>query len=139
MEDTTAEVQDQVIPGVSAGALLHAMENPDVFAEIARGDLYVQMARMREQARNPEMPMTQRLEYMKTLAKMGKVENPGNADNPLASLPVISIVFPGQGTSVQIGAAPARVEREVTQQDEARDLSGELVGDKKPRTAVLPK
>jgi hypothetical protein len=136
-DQQAAEAQDQVIPGVSAGALLQAMENPEIFAEIARGDLYVQMARMREQARNPEMPVTQRMEYMKTLAKMGKVDNPSQADNPLASLPVISIVFPGQGTSVQIGMP--RPQEKIVNQTESRDLSGEVVSDKKPRTAVIPK
>jgi hypothetical protein len=95
------------------------------------------MARMREQARNPEMPVTQRMEYMKTLAKMGKVDNPSQADNPLASLPVISIVFPGQGTSVQIGMP--RPQEKIVNQTESRDLSGEVVSDKKPRTAVIPK
>jgi hypothetical protein len=45
---------DQVIPEISPGALLEVMENPGAFSEIARADLYIQMAEMRKQMRDGE-------------------------------------------------------------------------------------
>jgi hypothetical protein len=102
-EDT--EAQEQIIPGVTPGALLDAMDNPDIFASLARGDLYVQMAAMRRTANSPELPMGQRIEYGKFLAKMGKVEAPErSADDMLAGVPPIQIILPGSGGTVNIGS-----------------------------------
>ena len=116
-EENTSEIQDQVIPGVTAGALLDAMENPENFASVARGDLYVQMAQMRRLANSPEMTMGQRIEYGKFLAKMGKVEQPEKGpDDMLAGVPPIQIIFPNSGGSISIGqaATPPSDERDVT-------------------------
>lgn len=107
------DVQEQVIPGVSPGALLDAMENPEMFASVARGDLYAQLAVLRRHASNPELPMGQRLEYAKFLAKMGKVEQPDKSAEDLhAGVPPIQIILPNSGGSVNIGTAPR--ERDIT-------------------------
>lgn len=136
-DQQTDEAAAQVIPGVTTGALLEAMENPDIFAEIARGDLYVQMAKMRQQAVNPEMPLNQRMEYMKMLSKMGKVDSPDKgADNPLAGVPTINIVLPGSGASVQLGGAPPpRVEKDITPQEVDHGFGS---GTGKPSKAEIP-
>lgn len=127
------DAQEQIIPGVTPGALLDAMEDPDQFASIARADLYVQMAMMRRAAASPEMPFNQRAEYSKFLAKMGKVDQPDNAANEFNSLPGIFIDL-GEGQSVSIGA-PQKLKlppAPSAQQDEQE------VGPKKQSTAVIP-
>lgn len=115
---------EQVIPGVSTGAVLDAMDDPDVFAKIARGDLYVQLCRMREKMTHPKTSVNQMMDYAKFLAKMGKVEAPVDASGGFANVPMISIVFPGSGGAVHIGQA--RPEKDVTPVDD------------RVSTAVLP-
>lgn len=113
-EQTEIEAQAQVMPGVSSGALLDAMENPEKFAEIARADLYIQMARMRRIANANALTPMQSLEYSKFLAKMGKVDSPDLSQfNPTAGLPMISITM-SDGSNVQLGGAPRRDEKEVS-------------------------
>lgn len=123
---TTKKAQKQVLPGVSPGALLDAMENPDIFQEIARGDLYVQLAELRKAARDPRMTPAQRLEYGRFLARMGKVDQPDRENNPLTNLPLIEIDL-GAGQSVKIGSSNASRDF-----DDARDVTP------KPSSAVLP-
>lgn len=112
-ERTDLDVQEQVIPGVTPGNLLKAMESPDDFAAVARGDLYVQMAKMRHLASNPELSFTARMDYVKFLAKMGRVDAPQADTNPLAGLPSIQIVLPNSGNSVNVMAAAPPAEKEV--------------------------
>lgn len=106
-----AAAQDQIMPGVTTGALLDAMEHPERFAEIARGDLYIAMAHMRRQASHPNMPFNQRMQYAQFLSKMGRAAEPDRDTTPFAGIPMIQINLPGTGGSVQIGAA--RREEEV--------------------------
>lgn len=114
---------EQVIPGVSPGAVLDAMDDPDAFAAIARGDLYVQLARLRQRMSHPGVSTTQMMEYSKFLAKMGQVESADKGGGSmLDGVPMISIVLPGSGGEVRIGA-PAKDEKDVTP---------------KPASAVLP-
>lgn len=103
---------EQVIPGVSPGAVLDAMDDPEAFAAIARGDLYVQLAVMRQRMAHPKISMGQRLDYAKFLAKMGRVDAPVNDGVGVEGLPMISILFPSGAAGVQITAAHPR-EREV--------------------------
>lgn len=123
---STERAQKQVIPGVSPGALIDAMENPDIFQEIARGDLYVQMAKLRIAAQDPRMTPAQRLEYARFLARMGKVDQPERDNNSFSHLPLIEIDL-GGGNSVKIGAAPRD-----TALSEPRDVTP------KPSKAVMP-
>lgn len=108
---------EQVIPGVTPGAVLDAMEDPEAFAAIARGDLYVQMAILRQRMAHPKTSVGQRMDYAKFLAKMGKVEQPEKDGGGFSNVPMISIVMPGSGGEVRIGAAKAApVEREVNEE-----------------------
>lgn len=66
----------RAIGQVSPKAIAEAMEDPSVFEQVARGDLYVEMARLRRIAASPSFPAAHRLEYTKMLSKMGKVEKP---------------------------------------------------------------
>lgn len=114
-DERSRAAQEQVMPGVTPGALIEAMENPEVFAEIARGDLYVQMTLLRKASQDPRFTPNQRMEYSKFLARMGKVEQPENdGANPYVGLPVINITFPGSGRHVQIEPA----EKDITPQED---------------------
>ncbi len=104
--------QQQVIPGISTGALLEAMEKPEVFAELARGDLYVQMHHMRRASLDPRFTPNQRMEYSKFLAELGRVRDTDREGSSFGNLPMIQMVFPGSGQTVQLGGRP--VERDVT-------------------------
>jgi hypothetical protein len=66
----------RAIAHVSPKAIAEAMEDPSVFEQVARGDLYVELARLRRLAASPNFPVTHRLEYTKMLSRMGKVEKP---------------------------------------------------------------
>lgn len=88
----------------SPGAIAEAMEDPEVFAQVARGDLYVELVRLRQLAASNAMPFSGRMEYVKFLAKMGKVEKPEGSDNPLAGVPQINIVFQKSGQTTTLGA-----------------------------------
>jgi len=120
-----------VIPGISPGSLLEVMENPDAFPEIARADLYVQMHVMRERGRQADMPNSQRLDYMKFLARMGKVEAGTGAADSLAGVPTINIVMPGTGQTVSIGVSPQK-------SSVAEAPTEKEVGPIKQSTAVIP-
>jgi hypothetical protein len=125
-DSTEHEAQEQVIPGVTSGALLDAMEDPSMFEAIARADLYAQLALMRRHASAPDLSFGQRVDYVKFLAKMGKVEQPEkSATDHLAGVPPIQIILPNSGGSVNIGA---QVEKDITP---APDIP-------KPSKAALP-
>lgn len=126
----------QVIPGVTPAAVLDAMEDPESFAEVARGDLYVQMAVMRRHAASPEFPTGQRIEYMKFLSRMGKVAEPERAGGELANLPGISIILPNSGGRVSIESSHARQEKEVS--EPAAIDAGFGHGGGKPSKAEIP-
>ena len=88
----------------SPGAVAEAMEDPSVFEQIARGDLYIELTRLRRLAASNAMPMKLRMEYAQMLSKMGKVERPVADNNPLDGVPAIHIHLPGSGQSTSIGA-----------------------------------
>lgn len=88
----------------SPGAVAEAMEDPSVFAQIARGDLYIELTRLRRLAASNAMPINRRMEYANMLARMGKVEKPESQRNPLDAMPAINIYFPGSGQRTTLGA-----------------------------------
>lgn len=117
---------EQVIPGVTPGAIIDAMEDPEAFAAIARGDLYVTLARLRTRMAHPDISTTQLMDHAKFLSKMGKVDAPDKDGGGLyANVPMISIVLPNSGGEVRIGASPQR-------EPEERDVTPKV------STAVLP-
>lgn len=88
----------------SPGAVAEAMEDPTVFEQVARGDLYIEMARLRELAGSNSMSMSARLSYVQMLSKMGKVDKPEQVQNPLDKMPSINIILQGSGQSTRLGA-----------------------------------
>ena len=98
----------------SPGAVAEAMEDASVFEQIARGDLYLEMTRLRRLARSNSMPVKARLEYAQFLSKMGKVDKPDPDFNPLNGVPAINIYLPGTGQRTSVGAT---MDGEYTTQD----------------------
>lgn len=89
-EKTQTTPEDAIraaLPAVNPKALMEAIEDPTVFPEIARGDFYVWMCRMRERLNNPNTPVAAMLEYGKILAKIGKLDAP-------------EVVAPGAGATI---------------------------------------
>lgn len=116
-QTTPDDAMDAALPAISPGAVLDAMENPAVFAETARGDLYVQMGTMRTLMANPNFPLALRVEYIKYLGKLGRVEQPDPGQQTLgAGLPTIQIVFPNSGQMTTIAPQPHTID--VTPDDE---------------------
>lgn len=99
----------------SPGAVAEAMEDASVFEQIARGDLYVELTRLRKLAASNAMPVKLRMEYAQMLSKMGKVERPVQEKNPLDGVPAINIYLPGSGQNTRIGAT---LQGEYTREDD---------------------
>jgi len=156
-EQDHAAVQQQVIPGVTPGNLLDAMDDPDAFGAIARADLYINMARMRQRSAHPEFSATHLLEYSKFLAKMGKVDAPDKSQSVLDNMPRIEIILPNSGASVSIGGynpSEREVSASLLDDFEDDDVGGQFddmpladdedsqddngFGSGKPSQAVLP-
>ncbi len=83
-------------PGLTPAAVLEAMEDPRVFQQLARGMLYLSMVKMREQLQDPNLPIAQRMEANKQLAKWGMVDAATQPDQAFKGnlLPRIKIVMP---------------------------------------------
>ena len=124
-QDEHLEVQAQILPGVTPGAMLDAMEDPESFASIARADLYVSMARMRQRAAHPEFSATHLLEYSKFLARMGKVDAPDKTGLSPDNMPRIEIILPNSGATVQIGGYNPS-EREISIEDDVGELYDDM-------------
>ena len=106
-QTTSDDALNNVIKTVSPAGIAEAMEDPGVFELVARGDLYVELGRLRQLAQNPSMPTSMRLEYAKFLSRMGKVEKPeGPANAAHANLPQINIILPNAGSTTSLSAGP---------------------------------
>ena len=92
----------RAIGHVSPKAIAEAMEDPSVFEQVARGDLYVEMARLRRIAASPSFPAAHRLEYTKMLSRMGKVEKPEEGSSAGTGFS-ITINLPNTGGAVSLG------------------------------------
>lgn len=115
-QTTPEDAVNAALPGVTPAAVLRAMDDPSVIIESARGDYYVNMGLMRRLMANPNTPIGVRLEYMKHLSKVGRVEEPEVQQNA-ARLPTINIVFPNAGRTTTIAAAPSHPVIDVTPEE----------------------
>lgn len=85
---------EAALPGVSPKGLLEALECPDVIRDIARGDLYIQLAVLRKLAKSPSFTISNRLQYADKLMKLADVVKPDAGPPTAAQLPQIRIVVP---------------------------------------------
>jgi hypothetical protein len=94
-QTTQDDAMRAVLPGISPGGLLEAIENPDVIRKTCLADYYVQLGMLRQLAASSAFTVSQRLEYMKLLARVGGIDRPSLEQIQHASLPSINIVLPG--------------------------------------------
>lgn len=97
---------DAALPGFSPKGLLEALEDPGVFREMSRADLYVQMIMLREQMKNPSVSPERRLKYMEQLQKMARLPAQ-SAEDAHVDRPMIQIVFSGVAAEKSISAQSA--------------------------------
>ena len=110
LETTTPDdaVSALLPAGVSPAALMEMAEDPENASGYARMLWYEQNVVMRQMS--PTLTPAQRLEWIKSLQKVGRLESAPIAQvNSLDSLPMIQIVFPTRTEkNVTIEAQPAR-------------------------------
>ena len=94
LETTTPDdaVSALLPAGVSPAALMEMAEDPENASGYARMLWYEQNVVMRQMS--PTLTPAQRLEWIKSLQKVGRLEAAPIAQNGLDSLPMIQIVFP---------------------------------------------
>lgn len=106
----------RAISAVSPKAIAEAMDDPSMFEQVARGDLYVEMARLRRLAASPNFPVAHRLEYTKMLSRMGKVEKPEETGSAGTGFSITINLPSGQNVSLQqpkdVTPQPAAIEHE---------------------------
>lgn len=116
-DEKLQQMQKPVDKKFNPAAVAEAMEDPEVFEQVARGDLYVQLHHLRQLAANPSFPISHRLDYAKFLAKMGKVEKPEADVSQFAGVPAINIILPNSGQSTQVNSAATAIQGEYTTKD----------------------
>ncbi len=90
------EAASRMLPSITPQELTAAVETPGAFKEIAKADLYMEMARMRRLMKSNAISMGDRLKYVQQLARMSGVDSaPVDADGNIttANIPQISIVI----------------------------------------------
>lgn len=98
---TPEEAADRMLPSVSPEELLSAVETPGAFKEIAKADLFMEMARLRRLFKAGSISLADRLKYLQLLARMSGVDTapPDATGDGTASphnMPQINIVINGQ-------------------------------------------
>lgn len=116
-EEKRQEMSRPVERRFNPAAVAEAMEDPEIFEQVARGDLYVQLHHLRQLAANAAFPVSHRLDYAKFLAKMGKVEKPDVEANAFAGVPAINIILPNSGQSTRIDSASKSIQGEYAVKD----------------------
>lgn len=117
-DEKLQQMQKPVDKKFNPAAVAEAMEDPEVFEQVARGDLYVQLHHLRQLAANPSFPISHRLDYAKFLAKMGKVEKPEADVSQFAGVPAINIILPNSGQSTQVNSAATAIQGEYTTKED---------------------
>lgn len=108
--DAHAEAFAAAMPGFSPKGLMEALDDPTVFRDLARADLYVQFILLREQMKNPDIPVEKRLKYTDALQKIARLPAHAPEDTQRADRPMIQIVFSGNSEqSLDIEAESAHI------------------------------
>lgn len=103
---TPEAAAERMLPSISPEELLAAVETPGAFKEIAKADLFMEMARLRRLLRANTISISDRLKYLQLLARMAGVEvsAPDGEGQPTnsANVPQINIVINGQ-QAIKVG------------------------------------
>ncbi len=81
------------MPGVSPAGLQEAIENPEVFSEMARADLYILFARLRVLMSNPAAKIGDQLKWADMLTRVARLPRDAIDEGPREERPSIEIVF----------------------------------------------
>lgn len=98
---TPEEAVDRMLPKIAPEELLAAVETPGAFKEIAKADLFMELARLRRLFKSGSISLADRLKYAQLMARMAGVDtgpadlNADNAQNA-SNMPQINIVINGQ-------------------------------------------
>lgn len=103
---TPEAAAERMLPSISPEELLSAVETPGAFREIAKADLFMEMARLRRLLKANTISIADRLKYLQILARMAGVEvsapdGESQQTNP-ANVPQINIVINGQ-QAIKVG------------------------------------
>lgn len=103
---TPEAAAERMLPSISPEELLSAVETPGAFREIAKADLFMEMARLRRLLKANTISIADRLKYLQILARMAGVEvsapdGENQQTNP-ANVPQINIVINGQ-QAIKVG------------------------------------
>ena len=93
------EAAERMLPKISPQEMLAAVETPGAFKEIAKADLFMEMARLRRLFKSGSISIADRLKYLQQLARMAGADTApadGNASSMAANIPQINIVVNGQ-------------------------------------------
>lgn len=93
------EAAERMLPTISPQEMLAAVETPGAFKEIAKADLFMEMARLRRLFKSGSISMADRLKYLQQLARMAGVDtgpSDGESGNTGVNIPQINIVINGQ-------------------------------------------
>lgn len=103
---TPEAAAERMLPSISPEELLSAVETPGAFREIAKADLFMEMARLRRLLKANTISIADRLKYLQLLARMAGVEvsapdGESQSANP-TNVPQINIVINGQ-QAIKVG------------------------------------
>jgi len=99
MELTPEAAAESMLPNVTPQELLAAVETPGAFKEIAKADLFMEMARLRRLFKSGSISLADRLKYLQLLSRMAGVDTAPADDGSqagVANMPQINIVINGQ-------------------------------------------
>jgi len=103
---TPEAAAERMLPSISPEELLSAVETPGAFREIAKADLFMEMARLRRLLKANTISIADRLKYLQILARMAGVEvSAPDGESPQtsqANIPQINIVINGQ-QAIKVG------------------------------------
>lgn len=103
---TPEAAAERMLPSITPEELLSAVETPGAFREIAKADLFMEMARLRRLLKANTISIADRLKYLQILARMAGVEvsapdGENQSANP-TNVPQINIVINGQ-QAIKVG------------------------------------
>ena len=97
-ELTPEKAAERMLPSITPQEMLAAVETPGAFKEIAKADLFMEMARLRRLLKSGSVSLADRLKYLQLLARMAGVDTAPPDGDAAGSvhMPQINIVINGQ-------------------------------------------
>jgi hypothetical protein len=99
------DAAEKLVPAASPEELLAAVETPGAFRDIAKADLFLEMARLRRLFRTNQVALADRLKYLQMLSRMAGVDvgAPDGEFSSSVAVPQVNIVINGQ-QAIKVGS-----------------------------------